>query len=76
MKLFGNQSSASSSSEDDQIAFDDVHTSLNPYCGNLSCWCHTNVSYHDDVQHPDRNPTQEEVNQAFSFFGLGRHGGR
>ncbi len=76
MGLFGNKSSALSSSEDDQGTFDDVHTSLNPYCNDLNCWCHTNVSYHDDVQHPARRHTQEEVDQAFSFFGLGRRGGR
>jgi hypothetical protein len=27
----------------------EVHTPENPYCGELSCWCHTDVAYHDQV---------------------------
>jgi hypothetical protein len=27
----------------------EVHTAANPYCGNLSCWCHTDVDYHFQV---------------------------
>ena len=24
----------------------DEHTIDNPYCGDLSCWCHNNDAYH------------------------------
>jgi hypothetical protein len=29
-----------------------VHTAQNPYCGDLSCRCHTDVDYHDQVTSP------------------------
>ena len=45
-----------------------IHTKLNPYCGNLACWCHTNATYHESVMHS--NATDEEVMQAYGFLGL------
>lgn len=55
--------------------FDEVHTEQNPYCSDRTCSCHVSVSYHDEVQHPARRHTDEQVELAFSFFGLGRRGG-
>lgn len=49
---------------------DEVHTSLHPYCDDVACWCHTNVAYHEVVTHPE--PTEEEVEASFSFFGFRR----
>jgi hypothetical protein len=46
----------------------DVHTPENPYCDELSCWCHSDVSYHEDVTHP--TATDEEIDQAQTFFGF------
>lgn len=48
------------------------HTTEHPYCGDLACWCHTNVEYHDDIQHPERHYTDEQVEQVYAFFGLKR----
>ena len=47
---------------------EEVHTPHHPYCSDLSCWCHTSVAYHAQVQFPQ--PTEVEVQQAYSFFGL------
>jgi len=30
------------------------HTAKKPYCDDTSCTCHTNLRYHDRVQHPER----------------------
>jgi hypothetical protein len=38
------------------------------YCDSLTCWCHVDVSYHEVVMHPQ--VTAEEVQQAYSFFGI------
>lgn len=50
----------------------EVHTPENPYCGNLSCWCHTNLSWHADAT--EFNATAQyppqEVQEARRFFGL------
>jgi len=48
------------------------HTPEHPYCGDQQCWCHYNIAYHDQIQHPERNQTPEQVEQAYSFFGLFR----
>ena len=53
---------------------EDVHTPASPYCGDLSCWCHTDVVYHEHVTSVGE-PTEQEVQQAFSFFGLLRRSG-
>lgn len=47
---------------------EEEHTASNPYCGRPSCWCHTNVSYHEQVQHPV--PSDAEITQAYQFFEL------
>lgn len=55
--------------EDFLVSVDEeVHTAACPYCGNVACWCHTNVAYHDSVTHPAR--TAEEVEQAYHFYRL------
>lgn len=41
------------------------HTLLNPYCLDLSCWCHTDLSYHETVQssgyHVESQPTYADA---------------
>lgn len=54
--------------EDDAQSFDDEHTPSQPYCADPNCWCHTNLPYHDAVQHPRR--TRDEIDQAYGFFGI------
>lgn len=49
---------------------EDEHTSENPYCGDLDCWCHTDVDYHDEVTHPVA--TEEEIDLAYAYLGLSR----
>ncbi|GCF10890.1 hypothetical protein [Dictyobacter arantiisoli] len=56
--------------------FDEKHTPEHPYCDDLSCWCHTNLPYHDTVQHPDRRQSAQDAERAYRFFGIGRRGGR
>ena len=48
-----------------------VHTPENPYCDDLSCWCHTNVIYHDQVTSISFIATDAQVEQAYGFFGFG-----
>lgn len=50
---------------------EDIHTPENPYCGNLSCWCHTNLDYHHNVTDVSLEiSVPVEVERARSFFGL------
>jgi hypothetical protein len=51
---------------------EDVHTVDHPYCEDLSCWCHTDVAYHDEVTGPLLVVTDEQVGWAYRFFGVGR----
>lgn len=51
---------------------EDVHTLDNPYCGDPSCWCHTDAIYHDVVEHPVYQ--DDEIVQAYNFFGLAYEG--
>jgi hypothetical protein len=51
---------------------DEIHTISNPYCDNLNCWCHTDLTHHAEVQNTLGHQTQEEEIQAFSFFGIRR----
>jgi hypothetical protein len=46
-------SSSSNSSE--------VHTPENPYCNDLSCFCHTDLDYHDLVTSYDTNDYDSEA---------------
>jgi hypothetical protein len=39
--------------------FDSEHTPVHPYCDNQSCWCHYNVAYHTQVQHPTNQKCEE-----------------
>ena len=59
---------------DDDVSSDaEVHTVQHPYCNDSSCWCHTSVSYHEDVTQPLQTPVvEQEVATAWSFFGFGR----
>jgi len=47
-----------------------VHTADSPYCGDLGCWCHTDVGYHDVVM--SLVFLDEDVEQAYSFYGIAR----
>ncbi len=51
--------------EEDNAA---VHTPENPYCGDLTCWCHSDADYHAEVLSAE--PTREEVEIAYLFFEL------
>jgi hypothetical protein len=45
----------------------DEHTLEHPYCGNLSCWCHSNSCYHSTVLTLiERDETN--VREALAFF--------
>jgi hypothetical protein len=46
------------------------HTAEHPYCSDLTCTCHYSVSYHAQIQQTERNQTAEQVEQAYSFFGI------
>lgn len=56
--------------EDNGFVDDGLHTARNPYCDDVSCWCHTDVAYHDWLQHPAYS--SEEVKQVFSFYEVWR----
>jgi len=66
-----------SSSADEEVSSgsgvtDTEHTASCPYCGDLTCWCHTFVDYHEQVTClASGSADPEEVAQAFSFFGIG-----
>lgn len=47
-----------------------VHTASCPYCGDGDCWCHTNVEYHEQVTSMGSDVDEEELQQAYSFFGV------
>lgn len=47
---------------------DGVHTPDTPYCADPSCWCHTDVDYHDLATSP--YSTDEEITLAYTFYGL------
>ena len=51
---------------------EDVHTPDHPYCGDLSCWCHTDVASHDQVTGPFSAVMDEQVAWAYRFFGVFR----
>ncbi|MFL5627859.1 MAG: hypothetical protein ACJ788_19950 [Ktedonobacteraceae bacterium] len=51
---------------------EDLHTPDHPYCGDLSCWCHTDVAYHDQVTGPLPVVRDEQVAWAYRFFGVVR----
>jgi hypothetical protein len=36
------------------------------YCSDLSCWCHTDVEYHDTIQHPEYS--DEDLEQVYVFY--------
>jgi hypothetical protein len=50
----------------------DVHTVDHPYCEDLSCGCHTDVTYHDEVTGLLPAVTDEQVTWAYRFFGVVR----
>jgi hypothetical protein len=69
--MFGLGRKNDQSSSDTSTSFDEeVHTAENPYCSNLSCWCHTNVEYHDQVQHPVAS--EEQIDEVYNFFSIPR----
>jgi hypothetical protein len=38
------------------------------YCDDLFCWCHSDVSYHDTIQHPVYDPASLVL--AYDFYDL------
>jgi len=53
-----------------------VHTPENPYCSDLSCWCHTSIAWHAWQENTlDRVHSEQEHEQARSFFGMGKKRG-
>ena len=53
-----------------------VHTPEHPYCGDLTCWCHTSIPCHAWQENTlDRVHSEEEQEQARSFFGIGKKRG-
>ena len=49
----------------------EVHTPGNPYCGNLSCWCHTDLDYHDQVTSASLGDEVDDSLFAFAMSTLG-----
>ena len=61
------------SSTEDSTPLESVHTPENPYCGDLNCWCHTSIPWHAWQENTlDRVHSEEEHEQARSFFGIGK----
>jgi hypothetical protein len=58
--------------EEEYVEGEEAHTSEHPYCGNLSCWCHSDVAYHEQVTELAPEVDEEQVEQAYGFFGLVR----
>jgi hypothetical protein len=59
--------------DDEDTSEDTVHTADNPYCADPACWCHSSVSYHEEVTDVLATTADEEtVSTAWSFFGFGR----
>jgi hypothetical protein len=55
--------------EDYSTSNDGEHTSSNPYCSDMSCWCHTNLDYHADVTEFDEETVDtDEYETALSFL--------
>lgn len=52
------------------FTFDTVHTAQNPYCDDISCWCHNESTYHDVVTQPFTNDADATL--AYAFFGIGQ----
>jgi hypothetical protein len=51
---------------------EDLHTLDHPYCEDLSCWCHTDVAYYEQVTGPFVEVLDEQVAWAYRFFGVVR----
>ena len=53
------------------VAGDGVHTADFPYCDDITCWCHTDIPYHEVVtQCGDDAVSDETLLQGYAFFGL------
>ena len=48
------------------------HTPNNPYCGDVSCWCHTNLDHHSLAQDPVNGFNEDDYQHAYAFYGVGR----
>jgi hypothetical protein len=44
-----------------------MHTSSHPYCSDLACSCHTDLSYHDQVQYQAERSTHSS-DDASTFY--------
>lgn len=46
------------------------HTPDNPYCSDITCFCHSSVEYHAQVT--TLHSTSDEIAQAYDFFEVMR----
>lgn len=49
MSWFARRNTKQAASSNSDSGSNEVHTPENPYCDDLSCPCHTDVDYHDQV---------------------------
>ena len=62
--------STSDDEEMEDVSSEEVHTPFNPYCGDLNCWCHTNVSYHVEVTELPEVVDAATYATALNFSGI------
>jgi hypothetical protein len=46
------------------------HTPTHPYCGDLACWCHTDVAYHQVVTMVPVALDDRQLQALYACFGL------
>jgi hypothetical protein len=51
--------------------FDEVHTPQKPYCPDMSCWCRTDVGYHDQVTSLGDDYDEDQYDRMLELFGIG-----
>lgn len=61
-------SSSDSNDNSDLYTFDEEHTLHNPYCSDVSHWCHNSPDYHEMVI--ALGASDEEIAEAYAFLGL------
>ena len=67
MKGRSHQFPQAGASEEEET-LDLVHTPMQPYCADPTCWCHSDVAYHEDVTHPP--VTDTDILHAYAFLGI------
>lgn len=72
MRLWESSQSDSGFALSSAFVEDDVHTPANPYCGDPTCWCHTELDHHHTVADflPTEPRTEEEVQFAHHFLDI------